>query len=98
MNPTKQASRIEGVDITIEKAPRCHWHSNCKGGDSDRHGSGIMKIVRHEPDRTIFECLSCGQYGYVPAGHPFGVVFCSPLMSPLMALTGCALAEGGQQE
>ena len=67
------------VEITIERAPRCHWHSNCTGGANGRRGSGIMRIVRYETNRTIFECLSCGEWGYYPKGHPFGTFRSPPL-------------------
>jgi len=75
------ADEVEFVEITIEKAPRCHWHSNCT---TPRAGSGVMKIVREdaEAQRTVFECLGCGKWGYVPYGHSFGVPFRSPPLPP----------------
>ena len=65
--------RVKVVEITVENQPRCFWHSNCVVGQ----GNGIMKVIRNEPDKTIFECQHCGQCGYFPIGHPFGK-FCSP--------------------
>jgi hypothetical protein len=61
----------ETMCITIEKFPRCHWHSDCP----DRPGSGVLRIVCDDTvsKTTLFECQNCGKRGYLPYGAPFDV-------------------------
>lgn len=59
------------MKITIQKFPRCFWHTDCKGG---RPESGIIKIT-NLPEHTLAECLNCGDKGIIPIGAPFDVCF-----------------------
>lgn len=83
-DPMNDASEM--MCITIEKYPRCHWHTNCS-----ESRSGILKIVREEPEneRTLFECLHCGKYGYLASGTPWG----GPWPVPVVSL---AIEEGNK--
>lgn len=65
----------ERMEITIERAPRCLWHSNCDTGEIKNNG--IMRVIERDKDEgvSLFECLKCGRKGYVPHGVAFDCPF-----------------------
>lgn len=62
------------VEIQWDRAGRAFWHTNCTN-----HLGGVMKEVKREPDKSVFECLHCGKRGEYPVGG-VGTV-CSPELS-----------------
>lgn len=73
---TTRATTGERMQITIQRAPRCLWHSDCDAGKFKR--SGIMRVAIREEEngRDLFECLHCGRKGWVPDGTPFDTPIC----------------------
>ncbi len=52
------------MKINYQLCGRCFWHEDC-----EKTNQGIMKAVKHEENRSIIECLSCGKRGYYPVGR-----------------------------
>jgi hypothetical protein len=49
--------------IDYQRSGKCLWHRDCIN-----HFGGIMKVVNHEADRSLLECLHCGKRGFYPVG------------------------------
>lgn len=62
------------LEIMYERGGK-FWHTNCP-----KSPSGIMAAVAHEPERSLIECMHCGQRGYYPVGG-LGVV-CAEVVRP----------------
>lgn len=65
----------ERMEITIECAPRCLWHSNCDAGEIKNNG--VMRVLDrdYEAQKSLLECLKCGRKGYVDHGTAFDIPF-----------------------
>ena len=59
------SERPELVEMLYERVGRCLWHTNCP--KNELH-SGIMRVVKREENRSLLECLHCGQFAYFPVG------------------------------
>jgi RNase P subunit RPR2 len=58
------AATISGrMKINYERHGRCFWHEDC-----EKARQGVMKVTRHEAERSVIECLHCGRSGYYPVG------------------------------
>lgn len=51
--------------IEYQRLGRCLWHADCP---NNSFGSGIMREVTREDERSLLECLHCGQRAYFPKG------------------------------
>lgn len=61
--PKRRPKPIPGkMRILLERYPTCLWHSDCE----DR--GAPMKIIRHEEEGTLMECVVCRKRGYYPVG------------------------------
>ena len=44
------------------------WHKDCP---ENKWNSGVIKELERGEDKTLVECLHCGQKGYIHKGAPF---------------------------
>jgi len=51
------------MKINYQLYGRCFWHEDC-----EKSRQGIMKVIRHEEERSVIGCLNCGRQGYYPVG------------------------------
>jgi hypothetical protein len=57
----------------IIKIHRGIWHRDCP---ENKWNSGICKEIEHDKEKTLIECLHCGQKGRIPKGTPFQSEIC----------------------
>lgn len=50
-------------EIKILREGSKFWHMDCTN-----HFGGIMREIRREPEKSLFECGSCRKMGYYPVG------------------------------
>ncbi len=56
--------------VRWERVGNCLWHRDCP---ENRWGSGVVRVVDHEDDQTLLECMCCGQRACLTRGAPSNV-------------------------
>jgi hypothetical protein len=57
--------RPDRLMISYELEGRCLWHLECQ---TNPLRCSPMRVVASEPERSVVECVSCGERGYYPVG------------------------------
>jgi hypothetical protein len=52
-----------GHKVEIDREGTCFWHRNCTN-----HLGGVMKEIKREYDKSLFECMHCAKRAYYPIG------------------------------